>query len=459
MQSNLAKSLYLGLAALSLGAVATVSTTAQAASKAKIVSSKTLKTDATKRNVQPNGKNALYSKPGTVKGAKTVASKNTMKKLASSKKSADYFRAYYQKTTNKGSVYYKIVSMDGKYRGYIYGGKKAGTFAGGIKKASTTKTAKMPANTTVYFAKPGKSGVTWSAPKYTQYKATKSVKDTTDYANDVLTVQSAIKKSREGSTYYYVTDATNPNVNGWVYSKGVTATKPAGATFNAATDVNVNFTTLGGKTVASTTLSGLKADTTKVLSTVKGTAVGTDATTQATDAWGKAALTGTGYTYTAGDSSNKIALSNAKTGDTISLVVNQNQPTTSKFTFYKTAGNGDLSQAAKGIQAYTTGKTATENTVAFPTVSAGFTGVSEATFTASDASTYLTNAGLATLDTPNYKKSNDTKEYYTEFKLSSTIAGTFGSSTKAFYTASEKTGTSPAKAQTTTGVNDYYTNK
>jgi len=274
----------------------------------------------------------------------------------------------------------------------------------------------------------------------------------------VLTVQSAIKKTREGSTYYYVTDATNPNVNGWVYSKGVTTTKPAGATFNAATDVNVNFVA-AGKTVASTTLSGLKADATKVLSTVKGTAVGTDAATQATDAWGKAALTGTGYSYVASDSSNKIALGNAKTGDTISLLVNQNQPTTSKFTFYKTSGNGDLSQAAKGIQAYTTGTTATANTVAFPTVSAGFTGISEATFTASDASTYLTNAGLGTLDTPNYKKSNDTKDYYTEFKLSSTIAGTFGSSTKAFYTASEKTGTSPAKAQTTTGVNDYYTNK
>jgi len=141
MQSTLAKSLYVGLAALSFGAVATVSTTANAATKAKVTSTKSLTTDGTKRNVQSNGKNALYSKPGTVKGAKVVASKTTMKKLGTSKKSANYFRAYSMSVTNKGTVYYKVVSMDGKYRGYVYGGKKQGTFAGGIKKASVTGVA------------------------------------------------------------------------------------------------------------------------------------------------------------------------------------------------------------------------------------------------------------------------------------------------------------------------------
>jgi len=216
MQSSLAKSLYIGLAALSFGAVASVSTTANAASKAKVTSSQTLKTAADTRNVEVTGTNALYSKPGTVKGAKVVASKNTMKKLASSKKSADYFRAYYQKTTNKGSVYYKIVSMNGKYRGYIYGGKTAGTFAGGIASANTTTKANMPANTTVYFTKPGKSNVTWDAPKYTQYKASKQIKDTTAYASDPLTVTDAVTKTREGSTYYYVQDAKNPAINGWI---------------------------------------------------------------------------------------------------------------------------------------------------------------------------------------------------------------------------------------------------
>jgi len=69
MQSSLKNSLYLGLAVLSLGAVATVNTTASAASKAKVTSDVTLKTSAESRNVEATGTNALYSKPGTVKGA------------------------------------------------------------------------------------------------------------------------------------------------------------------------------------------------------------------------------------------------------------------------------------------------------------------------------------------------------------------------------------------------------
>lgn len=150
MQKSLKNSLYLGLAVLSLGSVTAISTTANAASKAKVTSDVTLKTAAESRNVEAIGTNALYSKPGTVKGAKRVASKTTMKKMANSKKSADYFRAYRVAQTNRGTVYYKVVSMDGKYRGYIYGGKDIKAFAGGIKSADTTTTASMPAKTTGY---------------------------------------------------------------------------------------------------------------------------------------------------------------------------------------------------------------------------------------------------------------------------------------------------------------------
>ena len=239
MQSRLAKTLYLGLAALSFGAVATVSTTASAKSKAHVISNTTMSSDPTTRNVELTGSNAIYSKPGTVKGARIVASKYTAGNLGASKSSNYYFRAYRQAVTNRGSVYYKVVSMSGKYRGYIYGGKDTNSFGGGVKAAKTTQTANLPASTTATFVNPGTKHVTWNAPKYTQYKAKKMVKSTAPYANDKLTITKAATKTREGWLYYYVEDAQNPNVNGWIYADSV---KLADSNTVAAKDgITLNF--------------------------------------------------------------------------------------------------------------------------------------------------------------------------------------------------------------------------
>ena len=218
MQAQLAKSLYLGLAALSLGAVATVTTTvttADAASKAKVVSKSSLGKDS--KNVELTGSNAIYSKPGTVKGAKTVASKKTVKKLASSTHSKDYFRAYYMAVTNRGTVYYKVVSMNGKYRGYIYGGKIKGTIGAGIKEAQTTKEATMPTRTAGFHIKDVKKNTLWTAPQYTTYKAHKvNMYGTTK--EDTFTVSKAETKTKEGSLYYYVTSDKNADVSGWIFA-------------------------------------------------------------------------------------------------------------------------------------------------------------------------------------------------------------------------------------------------
>lgn len=455
MQSSLAKSLYIGLAALSFGAVATVSTTANAASKAKVTSSQTLKTAADTRNVEVTGKNALYSKPGTVKGAKVVASKKTMAKLASSKKSADYFRAYYQKTTNKGSVYYKIVSMNGKYRGYIYGGKKAGTFAGGIDSANTTTKAAMPAKTTVYFTKPGKSNVTWDAPKYTQYKASKQIKDTTAYASDPLTVTDAATKTREGSLYYYVKDAKNPAINGWIFAGAVSDTATTANTYNEKTDVKVNIKTIDGTNIKSTTLTGLKGADGKV-STAVGTAVGASAADQANNTWGQSVLAGTGYTYEKTDTANKAALASAKTGDTITLVATKNADAATKVQFY--ALNSDQTQGATPLTAYTKDtKAASATTVVFPAVNAAFTGAADATYTAADLQAYLTSNSLNTLNTPSYKNTKGV-QVYTKYTFNNAVAGTYSTTknAQAFYTATEVPGASPVDAQTNGSSANYF---
>lgn len=348
MQSSLKKSLYLGLAALSFGAVATVSTTASAKSYATAGAYSSLKTAASTRNVEATGTNALYTKPGTVKGAKVVASKATMAKLADSKKSANYFRAYGVKTTNRGSVYYRVVTMDGKYRGYVYGGKTSGEFAGGIKSADTTTTATMPTKTTKYYLKDTSKNTLWNAPKYTQYKA----KKTSLYnakSTDTFTVSKAETKTREGSLYYYVTDDNNSSVAGWIYAgKGYDAsatTQSLGGLATSASDsdatennsVTVNYVAANGNSVGKSTFVTKESNTKS----------GADAT-KTTNANGKTLAQFTtnnvpsGYTVSDATSGNYTAangevsaVSNATYGGTLN--VNVYKSATSAITFWTSA--------------------------------------------------------------------------------------------------------------------------
>ena len=417
MQSSLAKSLYIGLAALSFGAVATVSTTANAASKAKVTSSATLKTAADTRNVAVNGSNALYSKPGTVKGAKVVASKATMKTLANSKKSADYFRAYYQKVTNKGSVYYKIVSMNGKYRGYIYGGKTAGTFAGGIASANTTTKAAMPANTTVYFAKPGKSNVTWDAPQYTQYKASKQIKDTTAYASDPLTVTDAVTKTREGSTYYYVQDAKNPAINGWIYAGAVTSSK----TDTAKAENGITFNYIN------------KATGAKVSSAVYEFPAGKTTITSA-EAQKAAAIEGylpAGYSLA---SVGVLGSSDATFAKNSSVTVYVVANAAATLTVTPTAYNNDVD--FNGTIAYPAAVQAKLSADTF------FSQPKGSLASAADIKTHLTAAGADQFVIATSTADNSGAQTAYQFTLKSVGDGIYGSQVKAYYTVVKGTATS-----------------
>ena len=215
MRSSFAKSIYVGAAVLGLAGLSAVTTTTASAKSYATAGSYTAL--AKGQNVLVNGTNAIYSKPGTVKGAKVVASKKTVAKLAASKKSNDTFYAYGSKTTNRGSVYYKIVTMDKKYRGYIYGGKTAGTFAGGIKTTDTTTAATTPARTTGYYLKDASKNTLWTAPKNTDIHA-KKVSLYGASKTDPFTVDKAATKTKEGSLYYHVTDSKNSAISGWIYA-------------------------------------------------------------------------------------------------------------------------------------------------------------------------------------------------------------------------------------------------
>lgn len=221
MKSSLKKTLYVGLAAVSvLAASGFAAQTASAKSYAYVTSPAYFTSAPESRNVVPTGGNALYTKPGTVKGARVIASKTTMGNLANSKKSSDFFRAYSIVSTNRGSVYYKVVSFDGHYRGWVYGGKSTTKFDGGITPATTTKSATMPSTTTGYTIADASKNTIWTAPKNTQYKAAKI---TGFDSTDTFTVTGAETKSREGSLYYQVKDDQKPSVTGWIYYSGLKA--------------------------------------------------------------------------------------------------------------------------------------------------------------------------------------------------------------------------------------------
>ncbi|MFC6208197.1 hypothetical protein [Levilactobacillus tongjiangensis] len=472
MRSSFAKSIYVGAAVLGLAGLSAVTTTTASAKSYATAGSYTALTKG--QNVLVNGTNAIYSKPGTVKGAKVVASKKTVAKLAASKKSNDTFYAYGTKTTNRGSVYYKIVTMDKKYRGYIYGGKTAGTFAGGIKTTDTMTKAAVPSQTTVYFANPGTANVTWTAPKNTDINAKKNVVNTTPFAGDKLTITDAATKTKEGSLYYYVKDATHPSVSGWIYSGAVTT--DSSVAYNQASDVKVNLVATDGTTVKSTVLQNLKANNdTNSASTdtakVKGTAVGVDALDQAKKAdWNNSVLKGTGYTV--GDLTtntiNQAALLNAKSGDTVTVYVTKGKEVGMKIQLLQTTSdpthNTALVPSTNTTAATAALSTAADTVVTVPSLTTPFAGADGAAFTAQNVIDYLTKANAATLYTDNYDKTTKAQDKtssddvlaksgtYTEYKLVSSRDGNYSSDSSAvgIYTATVKTGISPVHNQKTT---------
>lgn len=275
MKNKLVKATMLGIAALGLGVTAftTTPSNANAKSYAKVKSNKAFTTNYTERNYLPTGSAALYSKAGTLKGARKVASVTTLQSMANrSDRGQSYFRAYRIARTNRGSYYLKVVSFDKSYRGWIYAGKSNPanrTSVGGMKKVSTFNQGNLTtdiSNTTYYF---GGSTTTYKQPDWTQYKIGRNMNSLSgDYSKDPLRVTGVGTKTNgrdNNATYYFVEDSAHPTVNGWIKAsdlKSGTGASSSSSNQIGNNQVLVNYVDSStGKTVSSKLLTNNNAST------------------------------------------------------------------------------------------------------------------------------------------------------------------------------------------------------
>lgn len=232
MKSNLKRTLFISAAALGLFALMGAGNAQSASAKtyAKVTSNQTLAMNASDRNVNFTGSKALYTKAGTLKGAKVVASKSTLSNLSVANTSQSNVRAYRVAKTNRGSIYYKVVTFDGQYRGWIYGGKSNSDFGGGLIQYATAKPTTLSSDQqsgTFTFANPGTANdnktVTYKQPAWTQYKIGRQITDSTPYANKTFKIDQAATRTREGDTWVHIsaTDSANSAANGWILYSGL----------------------------------------------------------------------------------------------------------------------------------------------------------------------------------------------------------------------------------------------
>ncbi|WP_220751748.1 hypothetical protein [Apilactobacillus xinyiensis] len=247
MSKTLKKSLYLGLSALSFSIIS-ANVLARADNKNTNVSAtySGMYTDRGNSNVLVNANNAIYTKPGTLKGAKLVASRDDLSDLTISNSDKNTFFVYQMAKTNRGSYYAKVVTMDKRYRGWIYAGKQdfsmnINNIGGGVKSVNTLTNTTLPEVKTGYKLKNSRL---WTAPYHTNIDAKMVNLSNTNYSNnDTFTIDQAAY-NRSGWLYYHVYDANNPSIQGWVYYTALNADS-----VSAATGYTLNFSTDYGNTI------------------------------------------------------------------------------------------------------------------------------------------------------------------------------------------------------------------
>ncbi|AQW20733.1 hypothetical protein PL11_001775 [Lentilactobacillus curieae] len=331
---DIKKTLLISAAALGMyaGVAAVNADNTNAKSYARVTSNVAMTSEADSRNVTFTGSNALYNKAGTLRGARKIATTTTLRGMANSDSSKKNFRAYRVATTNRGSVYYKVVAFDKSYRGWIYGGKTVGSLAGGISQYNTFKGGTMTddqKNGTFKFANPGTANddktVTYKQPSWTQYKIGRQITDSTPYKDATFKIDQVGTRTRENDQWVHIlaTDSKNNQANGWILYSGLTKAEVTPPTDRIPADtVRINLVTAADAHT-------VKTVDYKVPGANKGTLLGTndilpDSHTTGIQRLISSALVGTGYQLVDGGtltSAEKTTLARTATGSSVNLQV------------------------------------------------------------------------------------------------------------------------------------------
>lgn len=320
MKTKLGKAVLFSVAVLGVTAFVASTNSTSASARTRVTSNKSLSNNYNDRNYLSNGRNALYNKAGSLKGARVVAGKTTLSGLRDrSDAGQSYFRGYRVAKLNNGSYYMKVVSFDKQYRGWIYVGKSnparnTRSVNGGLTYTSTFKQSSVPsdiAGTTYNFKS---DPLTYLQPDWTQYRKGRNKNSTSASKKDALKVTGMGTKTngRDGNaTYYYVEDATTPSANGWVKASNLVK---AGQTVVNEDQVKVNYVTSDGKTVSSHTFTNPNYQTQSAANFL-GTSIAGQVATNVP----------AGYSIPADHSANDSAISAAQYGGQINFTVTKNQ--------------------------------------------------------------------------------------------------------------------------------------
>jgi hypothetical protein len=245
---------------------------ASAKSTAHIVYNRALNGSGDSRNVNLTAKNGIYSKPGILKGARVIVSKSKARTLKESNRDNNNFRAYRVIKTSQGTYYYKVVSFDSQYRGWIYGGKSRTGFYGGVTPFTTiknvsTKSPLIADGKTTYRMPNSLAGNTdntffFQEPRYTQYKVGrkadanhKVITSLTKYKDASFTLVRAIQTTRAGDVWYQIA-ASNQDINGaWIPGNQISSADAVSDSANSGTTGSSTSTT----TTTSTSTSNAAA--------------------------------------------------------------------------------------------------------------------------------------------------------------------------------------------------------